>query len=60
MFPYSYQDPKGLNGYAIHSNMQMALEEILSGKKSIDQALKDAQEKATKEMQEAKNNFGKK
>ena len=60
MFPYSYQDPKGLNGYAIHSNMQMALEEILSEKKSIDQALKDAQEKATKEMQEAKNNFGKK
>ena len=59
MFPYAYQDPKGLNGYAIHANMQKALEEIVAGKKTIDQALKDAQMQATKEIEEAKNNFRK-
>ena len=59
MFPYAYQDPKGLNGYAIHANMQKALEEIVAGKKTIDQALKDAQIQATKEIDEAKNNFQK-
>ena len=59
MFPYAYQDPKGLNGYAIHANMQKALEEIVAGNKTIDQALKDAQAQATKEIDEAKNNFQK-
>lgn len=57
MFPYAYQDPKGLNGYAIHANMQLALEEVVAGKKTIDQALKDAQERATREIDEAKKNF---
>ncbi len=56
MFPYAYQDPKGLNGYAIHSNMQEALEEILAGEKTIDEALADAQEEATRDMEEAKKN----
>lgn len=60
MFPYAYQDPKGLNGYAIHSNMQKALEEVVAGKKTLDQALKDAQENATREREEAKKNFQKK
>ena len=39
--------------------MQKALEEIVAGKKTIDQALKDAQIQATKEIDEAKNNFQK-
>lgn len=56
-FPYAYQDPKVLNGYAIHSNMQEALEEILSGQKSIDQALVDAQKDARNDLDEAKKNF---
>jgi multiple sugar transport system substrate-binding protein len=55
--PYSYQDPKALNGYAIHSNMQEALDEILAGTKTIDKALEDAQNKARAEMDEAKKNF---
>lgn len=56
--PVSYQDPKALNGYAIHSNMQEALDEILAGEKTIDQALEDAQNEARAEMDEAKKNFG--
>lgn len=55
----SYQDPKGLNGYAIHSNMQEALDQILAGTKTIDEALKDAQIGAKEEMDEAKKNFSK-
>ncbi|SCZ00917.1 ABC transporter substrate-binding protein [Alkaliphilus peptidifermentans] len=53
----AYQDPNGLNGYAIHSNMQTALEEIIAGVKTIDEALQTAQENATREMEEAKKNF---
>lgn len=56
---YSRQDPKALNGYAIHSNMQEALDEIIAGNKTIDEGLKDAQSGARKEMDEAKKNFGK-
>ncbi|KNF07735.1 putative carbohydrate uptake ABC transporter periplasmic-binding protein [Gottschalkia purinilytica] len=58
-FSYAYQDPKVLNGYAIHKNMQEALEEILSGKKTIEQALKDAQQNTRKELDEAKKSFAK-
>lgn len=56
MYPFAYQDPNALNGYAIHSNMQEALEEILAGDKTIEEALKDAQDDARKEMDEAKKN----
>ncbi len=59
MFDYAYQDPNALNGYAIHSNMQKALEEVVSGQKDLDQALKDAQANAVKEMEEAKRNVAK-
>lgn len=55
----AYQDPKALNGYAIHSNMQEALDEILAGQKTIDKALEDAQNEAKVEMDEAKKNFEK-
>lgn len=54
----SFQDPKALNGYAIHSNMQEAIDQILAGNKTIDKALKDAQEGARAEMDEALKNFG--
>lgn len=55
--PSSYQDPKALNGYAIHSNMQEAMDQILAGTKTIDQALEDAQKGAREEMDEALKNF---
>lgn len=56
--PISFQDPKALNAYAIHSNMQEALDQIIAGNKTIDQALEDAQIGAKAEMDEAKKNFG--
>ncbi len=54
----AFQDPKALNGYAIHSNMQEAMDQILAGNKTIDEALKDAQAGARAEMDEALRNFG--
>lgn len=56
-FPYAYQDPKVLNGYALHSNMQDAMEQILAGEKSIEEALADAQQNARNELDEARANF---
>lgn len=56
-FSFAFQDPKALNGYAIHSNMQEAIEEILSGQKTIDEALKDAQKETREALDEAKKNF---
>lgn len=57
-FDYAYEDPKVLNGYAIHNNMQEALEEVLAGSKTLDQALDDAQKEAVEALEEAKKNFG--
>lgn len=56
-FPIAFQDPKGLGGYSIHAAMQEAFEQITTGGMSIEEALKNAQEKASKEMEEAKSNF---
>ena len=56
MFPFAFADPKVLNGYAIHSNMQQAIEEIIAGTKTIDEALTQAQERAVQEMEEAAKN----
>lgn len=58
-FEFGFRDPKVLNGYAIHSNMQKALEEVLQGVKSSEEALKDAEIQARKELDEAMKNFGK-
>ncbi len=58
-FQYGFRDPKILNGYAIHSNMQIALDEVLQGTKTSKEALDDAMVQAQKELDEAKNNFGK-
>ncbi|MDY0235295.1 MAG: ABC transporter substrate-binding protein [Gudongella sp.] len=54
----SFQDPKALNAYAIHSNMQEALDQIVAGTKTVDEALEEAQIGARAEMDEAMNNFG--
>ncbi|GAA0177149.1 ABC transporter substrate-binding protein [Clostridium sediminicola] len=58
-FEYGFRDPKVLNGYAIHSNMQKALGEVLEGVKTSKEALDDARDQARKELDEAKKNFGK-
>lgn len=58
-FEYGFRDPKVLNGYSIHSNMQKALEEVLQGVKTSKEALDDAKDQARKELDEAKKNFGK-
>lgn len=58
-FTNGFRDPKILNGYAIHSNMQKALEMVIHRKKTSKEALADAEKQARKELDEAMNNFGK-
>ncbi|MBF8435610.1 ABC transporter substrate-binding protein [Halanaerobiaceae bacterium Z-7014] len=57
-FPYGYQDPKVLNGYSIHSNMQQALEEIVKENRDVQEALDDARDRARQELDEAMRAFG--
>ncbi|MCT4565248.1 MAG: ABC transporter substrate-binding protein [Maledivibacter sp.] len=58
-FDYGFRDPKILNGYAIHKNMQKALEAVILGEKTSKEALDEARDKAREELDEAMKNFGK-
>jgi multiple sugar transport system substrate-binding protein len=58
-FDYGFRDPKILNGYAIHKNMQKALEAVILGEKTSKEALDEAKKKTRKELDEAMKSFGK-
>ncbi len=53
-----FRDPKILNGYAIHSNMQQALEEVIAGEKTSKEALEEAMKKTKEDIDQALQNFG--
>lgn len=57
-FDYGYCDPKVLNGYAIHENMNKALQQIILGEKSTKDALTEAETNTRKALDEAKKSFG--
>ena len=56
-FEWGYNDPKIVNGYAIHDNMSKALDAILLEGKGIKEALDEAAERAWKEILEARKAF---
>lgn len=53
-----FRDPKILNGYAIHSNMQKALDEVIAGEKTSKEALEEAEKKTKEDIDQALKNFG--
>lgn len=57
-FESGYCDPKVLNGYAIHENMDKALQQIILGEKDTKQALSEAEKNTRTELDEAKKSFG--
>lgn len=57
-FDYGYCDPKVLNGYSIHENMDKALKQIILGEKSTKDALNEAEQNTRKALDEAKKSFG--
>lgn len=56
---YGFCDPKILNGYAIHDNMDKALQAVIQGQKDSKTAIADAEKKARQELDDAKKAFGK-
>lgn len=57
-FDYGYCDPKVLNGYSIHENMNKALQQILLEEKDTKAALDEAETNTRKALDEAKKSFG--
>lgn len=57
-FESGYCDPKVLNGYAIHENMDKALQEIILGEKDTKEALQEAETNTRTALDEAKKSFG--
>lgn len=57
-FDYGYCDPKVLNGYSIHENMNKALQQIILGEKNTKDALNEAEANTRKALDEAKKSFG--
>ncbi|GAA0124945.1 ABC transporter substrate-binding protein [Clostridium sp. CTA-19] len=56
-FDYGYCDPKVLNGYSIHENMNKALQQILLEEKDTKAALDEAETNTRKALDEAKKSF---
>lgn len=57
-FKDGYCDPKVLNGYAIHENMDKALQQVILGEKNTKEALKEAENNTRTALDEAKKSFG--